>query len=86
MLRAIFIGVIYWIIADITKYYKMDNELLHMKYGDHFCAKKDNEIIVVSLNINSLQTESWRAKNDLVRDFILKSEVDIIALQEVNIN
>ena len=38
------------------------------------------------MNINGLKTEGWKAKNDMLRDFFIKSNADAIALQETKTN
>ena len=62
------------------------NNLLYEEYRDYFSPEKEDEITVVLVNINGLRVKGQHAKNDLVYNFILGTEADIIALQEVNIN
>ena len=40
----------------------------------------------VSVNINGLQHEQWKAKNERIKQFLKKYDFDIIGLQEVNLN
>ena len=54
--------------------------------SNYFSPKKKDEITVISLNINGLGTEGWTVKNNMVRDFILKTETDIVIMQEANVN
>ena len=56
------------------------------EYRDFFSKEKDNKLIVVSANINGLQHEDWKAKNGLVKDFLLLYNVNIVGFQETNIN
>ena len=55
-------------------------------YEDPFIAKKNNIIICISLNIKGLKVDKWKAKNEILQDFLLQSKVDLIRLQEININ
>ena len=55
-------------------------------YRDLFLEDKNNEITCISLNIKRLKIENWKAKNAILRDFILQSKADLIGLQEININ
>jgi len=55
-------------------------------FGDHFSPNKEEEIMVVSTNINGLKTEGWKAKNDILRSFLVRTEASIMALQETNVN
>ena len=55
-------------------------------YGIQFDASKEEEIICMSMNINGLHTNSWRAKNNLLREFLVNSKSDIVGLQEINMN
>ena len=57
MLRALVIGF-YLVIRDINVYYRIDNEPLNIEYEDCFSPEKEDEIIIFSININSLRTES----------------------------
>ena len=57
MLRALVIGF-YLVIRDINVYYRIDNEPLNIEYEDCFSPEKEDEIIIFSININSLKTES----------------------------
>ena len=59
---------------------------LNESFGDYFSPNKEEEITVISANINSLRMEEWKAKNDVLREFFVQSEADIIALQETNVN
>jgi len=86
MLKSLIIESIYLAIRDLNVYYNMNSKMLSIEYGDHFNLNKDNELTTISLNINSLRTKSWQAKNDMVRDFILESNADVIIIQEININ
>jgi hypothetical protein len=87
MLRAILVAFTYLGIRDINKCYKIDNaSTMDDFYRDHFSPKKEDEITVISLNINSLRTEGWKVKNDLVRDFTLGLDANIVTMQEININ
>ena len=61
-------------------------DFLNKPFGDHFSSENEEEIMVVSMNINSLKIKSWKAKNDMLRDFLLQLQADIIALQETNMN
>ena len=60
--------------------------MINKIYRDIFQPNKEEEITVISLNINKLRIEEWAAKNDMMKDFILKTEADIVAMQETNIN
>ena len=81
ILRAILVGFIYLGIWDTIDYYKMDNtSIVDNFYGDYFNPRKEDKIAVISLNINSLRTEGWKAKNNLVRDFILESDANIVTI------
>ena len=87
MLRCILIGLIYSDIRDVNECCSIDNTITMNNYHrDYFSPKKEEEIMVISLNVNRLKTEGWKAKNDIVRDFILELDADIVALQEINAN
>ena len=55
-------------------------------YRDDFNKKKEEEILIISTNINSLQYEKWKAENNIIRDFLKHHNPDIVGFQEVNIN
>ena len=74
-------------ISSINACHRINNtRVIEEVYGDQFYSDKDEKIIVLLLNVNRIRTEGWLVKNDLFRDFILGSKVDIIALQETNVN
>ena len=86
ILKLLIVGSIYLVVGDLDMCYNMSSKMLSIEYGDYFNLNKDNELTTISLNINSLRTESWQAKNDMVWDFILVSNIDVIVLQETNMN
>ena len=55
-------------------------------YGSKFGEEKQNSIIYILLNINGLKMNSWKAKNAMLCNFLVRSKVDLIGLQEININ
>ena len=66
ILRYIFAGLIYLVIGDISICYKMDyTNFLNEPFRDYFSPNKEEEIMVVSTNINGLKTKGWKAKNDM---------------------
>ena len=86
-LRSILAGFTYLGVRDINNYYKIDNTNLISNFcRDHFSPRKEEEIMVILLNANGLKTEEWKAKNNIARDFILRSNTNIVALQETNMN
>ena len=46
----------------------------------------DGSILCLSLNINGLQSEKWKAKNDRLRTFLKNYNFDIMGFQETNLN
>ena len=87
MYRAILIEFIYSGVGDINIYYKIDNaSIINDFYSDYFSSRKVDKITVISLNVNSFRTEGWTVKNDMVRDFILGADTDIVTIKEININ
>lgn len=48
--------------------------------------KDDNTMRLLSVNINGLQQEKWKVKNDLLRHFLKTYDFDIMGLQETNLN
>ena len=74
-------------VSDINEYHINNNtRMIKEVYRDSFHPNKKEEITVILLNLNGLRTEEWAAKNNLIRDFILKTNVDIIVMQKTNIN
>ena len=55
-------------------------------FGDRWRGKEEEELICISLNVNSLRHEKWKMKNDCIRDLLLTYKVDLITLQEINLN
>ena len=55
-------------------------------YGDYLVNKEENKIVCISLNINGLQKDKWKEKNDTLCKFLCQIGAEIIALQEININ
>ena len=55
-------------------------------YRDLFIATKNNVIMYISLNIEGLKVEKQKAKNEMLQDFLLRFNIDLIGLQEININ
>ena len=49
-------------------------------YGNPLRKEKEDNLICLFININGLQVEEWKAKNDIVRDFCIQSKADIISL------
>lgn len=47
---------------------------------------KEKELILLLLNVNELQSESWKAKNEITRDFLIKCTAAIISFQGANLN
>ena len=45
-----------------------------------------DKLVYLSINVNRLHYERWKVKNNIIRDFILKSKAEIISFQEVNLN
>jgi len=74
------VGFIYSGIEDINVCYKMNNTGIFDVYGDAFHPGKNEEITIVSANINGLCTEGWSIKNDQVQDFALSTQADVLAL------
>ena len=46
----------------------------------------DGSVLCLSLNINGLQSEKWKAKNDRLRTFLKNYNFDIMGFQEINLN
>ena len=44
------------------------------------CDVYDDSILCLSLNVNGLQQEKWKAKNDQIRKFLKKYDFDIMGL------
>ena len=55
-------------------------------YRDLLSKTEDNKLVYLSINMNGLHYEGWKVKNDMIRDFILKSKAEIIGFQEINLN
>ena len=55
-------------------------------YRDQLKKVADNDVICLSLNINGLQVERWKIKNDLLRNLLVSSKANIVGLQKVNLN
>ena len=58
-------------------------------YGDTLALDRDvtdDSVLCLSLNVNGLQLERWKAKNDRLRTFIKNYEFDIMGFQEPNLN
>ena len=58
-------------------------------YGDKLDTDRDvydDFILCLSLNVNGLQQEKWKAKNDRIRKFLKKYDFDIMGFQESNLN
>ena len=74
----------------MNKYYYLGNIILKNKelwyYGDRLAKEEEDNLIYLLININRLQSEGWKLKNDLIRDFVLKSRAYIASFQEVNLN
>jgi len=87
MLRIIGVGFMYLSVKGINACCRIINTVdLNEFCRDHFHLMKDKEITIVSMNINSLQIEGWKEKNNAFRDFCIRSKVDIIGIQECNVN
>ena len=81
MLKWLLMGFIFVGISNINKCHIMNNvRIIDKVYGDIFYLNKEKEITAISLNINGLRTEEWTAKNDMMRDFILKTNIDIVVI------
>ena len=61
------------------------NQILDF-YRDQFRVDKEEKIILISININSLHAKGWQVKKNQIRDFALLFKVDIIAFKETNVN
>ena len=62
---------------------------LKIIYGDELETNRDiydDSVLCLSLNVNGLKHEHWKAKNDRLRQFLKKYEFDIMGLQETNLN
>ena len=46
----------------------------------------DGSILCLSLNVNGLKLEKWKAKNDRLQQFLKMYNFDIMGLQETNLN
>ena len=87
ILKRLIVELIFESISNINKCHTMNSiQLINDVNRDSFHLKKEEEITIISLNINSLRTEEWTVKNNIMRDFIVKLEADIIAMQETNVN
>ena len=48
--------------------------------------EKNNELLCILLNVKDLKVKNQKAKNNILRHFILQSKADLMDLQEININ
>jgi len=55
-------------------------------YGKEFYEEEEEEMIVVSLNMNRLCKEEWKEKHDCLRNFSYNISAELIGLQEINIS
>ena len=58
-------------------------------YGDELEATlehDDESLLLLNLNLNGLVKDNWKAKNDMLRDFLKKYDFDIMVFQETNLN
>ena len=62
-------------IRDINKYCRIKDTMYF--YRDKFSIEKDDNILCILLNIR-LKDKKWKIKNDILRDFLLESKIDII--------
>ena len=60
-----------------------------MIFGDSLDMNRDvydGSVLCLSLNVNGLQSEQWKAKNDRLRNFLKNYNFDIMGFQETNLN
>ena len=55
-------------------------------YGNTNNFINDNEMVCLSLNMNSLRKDSQKEKNDSLCNFVTQSSAELVAMQEVNLN
>ena len=58
-------------------------------YGDELQFNResyDGSLLCLSLNLNGIQHENWKAKNNKLKTFLKNYNFDIMGFQEVNIN
>ena len=90
MLKSYWVGFIMAGISIMNKYYNLGNILIRNRelgqYSNNLVKDKEEELVLLLLNVNDLQLESQKAKNDIIREFLIKYKADIITFQEVNLN
>jgi len=70
-------------IGIMNEYCNLGNMLIRNRelewYGDKLAKDKEKELVLLSLNVNGLQSEGWKVKIDIIKEFLIKYKVDIIA-------
>ena len=75
MLKSIIVGLIYLGIEDISVCYRIDYTFfLNEPFGDHFSSNKEEEITVISANINGLRMEECKAKTTYYGNFLFNQK------------